>query len=200
MRASVPATSFERLACTFRRFNPRVRTFSLAVPFLLQGHPHKDETEIQDMTQTNIPPRENKRLVARRLTLVGSAAALSSAILLAGVPAVPLPVSGGAAHAAALASQPAGFADLVAKVKPAVISVRVKLDEQITGMNGQASPTGPGAPPEKFFRQFGLPGQRPGGGHRVITGEGSRIPRLPGRIRRDELPRRGSLDLGAGHD
>ncbi len=125
------------------------------------------------MTQTNVPPRQNKRLVARRLTLLGSAAALSSAILLAGVPAVPLPVSGGAAHAAALASQPAGFADLVAKVKPAVISVRVKLDEQITGTNGQASPSEPGAPLEKFFRQFGLPGQRPSTGHRFITGEGS---------------------------
>jgi hypothetical protein len=35
-----------------------------------------------------------------------------------------------AAQAAEPASQPAaGFADLVAKVKPAVISVRVKLDE-----------------------------------------------------------------------
>ena len=52
-----------------------------------------------------------------------------------------------------------GFADIVEKVKPAVISVRVKVDAtaKMTSMNGNddASPMQPGAPLEKFFEQFG---------------------------------------------
>ena len=76
---------------------------------------------------------------------------------------------------------PAGFADIVTKVKPAVISVRVKIDEstKVTGMNegdeGNASPLQPGAPMEKFFRQFGFPGmpnEMPQG-KQTVTGEGS---------------------------
>jgi len=79
---------------------------------------------------------------------------------------------------------PAGFADIVAKVKPAVISVRVKIDEsaKMTGMKesdeSNANPLQPGAPMEKFFQQFGFPGMpgMPNGmpqGKQVITGEGS---------------------------
>ena len=54
-----------------------------------------------------------------------------------------------------------GFADLVAKVKPAVISVRVKI-EQSTETNGMGQSEGnnpfpPGSPMEKFFQQFGMP-------------------------------------------
>ncbi len=76
---------------------------------------------------------------------------------------------------------PAGFADIVTKVKPAVISVRVKIDEsaKTTGMNeseeGNASPLQPGAPMEKFFKQFGFPGmpnEMPQG-KQTVTGEGS---------------------------
>jgi len=65
-----------------------------------------------------------------------------------------------------------GFADIVAKVKPAVISVRVKMQQEATssggGPNENALP--PGSPLYKFFRQFGAPNapKRPG-----ITGEGS---------------------------
>ena len=85
------------------------------------------------------------------------------------------------AQAAAAAQSPAGFADIVTKVKPAVISVRVKVDElaKMTGMNeseeGNASPLQPGAPMEKFFKQFGFPGmpnEMPQG-KQTVTGEGS---------------------------
>src|SRR5262249_45020188 len=82
-------------------------------------------------------------------------------------------------HAAeAAAHAPAGFADLVAKVKPAVVSVRVKIDRtaETTGSGGgHIIPFEPGGPLDKFFQQFGnsdLPNglrQR----HQVITGEGS---------------------------
>ena len=52
-----------------------------------------------------------------------------------------------------------GFADLVAKVKPAVISVRVRI-ERSTGTNGigQSEGNNPfplGSPMERFFQQFG---------------------------------------------
>src|SRR6185312_15021523 len=78
---------------------------------------------------------------------------------------------------AADAQSPSGFADLVARVKPAVISVRVQIDQSgTTGMNSDDdsgnSPFPPGSPMEKFFQQFG---QRNGMPHtkQVITGEGS---------------------------
>src|SRR5262249_52301586 len=69
------------------------------------------------------------------------------------------------------------FADIVAKVKPAVISVRVKMDET-TGMNEnaerQSNPMQPGVPLEKFFEQFGRRGmpQFPQG-RQTVTGDGS---------------------------
>ena len=72
-----------------------------------------------------------------------------------------------------------GFADIVEKVKPAVISVRVKVDAtaKMTSMNDndEASPMQPGAPLEKFFEQFGGRGMPKGfpQGKRAVTGEGS---------------------------
>jgi serine protease Do len=75
------------------------------------------------------------------------------------------------------AQAPSGFADLVGKVKPAVISVRVKIDDggnaQVTEQRGDNAPDQFGAP-EQFFRQFGFRG--PNGmpqQHHMVTGEGS---------------------------
>jgi serine protease Do len=71
-----------------------------------------------------------------------------------------------------------GFADLAAKVKPAVISVRVKLDEgpSLSAESGDEDglPFPPGSPMEKFFR-FGIPFPPQGENRKrpVITGEGS---------------------------
>jgi serine protease Do len=91
---------------------------------------------------------------------------------------------------------PSGFADIVTKVKPAVISVRVKIPasaepasmQQQQGDDDQdAVPAVPGSPMDKFFKQFGdqfgrqgqgrqgqqgQRGQTPQG-HQTITGEGS---------------------------
>jgi serine protease Do len=75
---------------------------------------------------------------------------------------------------------PSNFADLVAKVKPAVISVRVKIDDsaKLTSMTQGGDdiiPFAPGSPMEKFFQQFGfqnMPNEmvQP---HEPIIGEGS---------------------------
>ena len=82
------------------------------------------------MTQFNDPNRGILSL--RRLTLLGSVAVVGAALVLGG------PLEYGhftsQAHAATTQAQqgPAGFADLIAKVKPAVISVRVKVDQGAT--------------------------------------------------------------------
>jgi serine protease Do len=78
-------------------------------------------------------------------------------------------------EAAKLSQHPVGFADIVAKVKPAVISVRVKIDRPAnSSFNGDdESPVPQGSPFEHFFKRFGMPNGGEGGQHQVITGQGS---------------------------
>jgi len=145
------------------------------------------------MIPSNLSPR--KSLTARRLVLLASVAGISAAVLFAGpggyYSASPAWTSAASAADSTL-QHPAGFADIVAKVKPAVISVRVKIAAAETSMFQQNSdrddqgaiPFQPGSPMEKFFRQFGDQfGQRGQRGQRgqdgmpqgrqTITGEGS---------------------------
>src|SRR5215218_1567435 len=70
---------------------------------------------------------------------------------------------------------PIGFADIVEKVKPAVISVRVKMhaNPQVS-MNDQDFQFPPGSPFERFFRRFGGPDGMPQGSPR-----GQQTPRTP---------------------
>ena len=78
-------------------------------------------------------------------------------------------------------AQPIGFADIVQRVKPSVISVKVTMTEKAADVSDRSgddsSQSGP--PMERFFRQFGGPeGMPPGtrhhpGGHRVMMGQGS---------------------------
>ena len=131
------------------------------------------------------PPQHRNALSARRLTLLASVAGLCLAVLVVGPSGyrpVGFPAWTPSAHAAADAAQGStGFADVVAKVKPAVISVRVKIDgsAKTTSMNqdgdDNVTPFEPGSPMEKFFRQFGSPGMPHGmpHGEQTITGEGS---------------------------
>jgi serine protease Do len=60
--------------------------------------------------------------------------------------------------------RPSGFADIVEKVKPAVISVRVKMrvDAQSTSSDDEL-PFPKGSPMEKFFKRFGMPDGGQGG-------------------------------------
>ncbi len=99
----------------------------------------------------------------RRIALLGSAGCLGIAMLAAGASLqTTSPASGwmSSAIAAETAAQPRGFADIVDKVKPAVISVRVKFDAvaQTSAGEDDVMPfrQGQGSPFEKFFRQFGF--------------------------------------------
>ncbi|HMK80561.1 MAG TPA: Do family serine endopeptidase [Xanthobacteraceae bacterium] len=99
-------------------------------------------------------------LSARRVVLLASAAVIGAGVLFAGAP------FGARGDATFLASpayaqtmqRPVGFADIVEKVKPSVISVRVKVDggARMMGFDGD-SPFPPGSPMERFFRRFGIP-------------------------------------------
>jgi len=136
------------------------------------------------MTDINQQQPRRRVLSARRLTLLGSVAVLGSAMILAG------PLGYGRLAEQAFAATPAamtanvpgqtGFADLVAKVKPAVISVRVRVDqsddESAAESNDQdVTPFMQGSPFEKFFRQYGFENGPPNKmrPHQVITGVGS---------------------------
>jgi serine protease Do len=76
-------------------------------------------------------------------------------------------------------ARPVGFADIVERVKPSVISVKVNINEKVAKDDGGGddSPFQPGSPMERFFRRFGAPDGMPPGirprGHGVVTGQGS---------------------------
>ncbi len=79
-------------------------------------------------------------------------------------------------------AQPIGFADIVERVKPSVISVKVNINEKVASKedsNNEDSPFQPGSPMERFFRRFGGPDGMPPGmrggprGRGAVTGQGS---------------------------
>jgi serine protease Do len=141
------------------------------------------------MTRINPKNAEKSKLLgARRIALLASVAGLGAVILLAGprfYPSVGVDFGASPARAAEVTlAHPASFADIVAKVEPAVISVRVKLDESADAgslrQNGSDDviPFAPGSPLQKFFQQFG--GQDGQGGQngqpharQDVIGEGS---------------------------
>jgi len=146
------------------------------------------------MTGNPSNPQKPRVLTARRVTLLATVAALGGAMLLAGPggyrPSSLAWTSTANAAADTATQHPAGFADLVAKVKPAVISVRVKIDaasdprlmnEMHQNSDQEPIPFEPGSPMYKFFQQFGqqfgpqgMPGtQQVKPRHEFVTGEGS---------------------------
>lgn len=77
-------------------------------------------------------------------------------------------------------AQPIGFADIVERVKPSVISVKVAMGDKTAkdySADKDDSPFQPGSPMERFFRRFGGPDGLPrgprGGGRGPVTGQGS---------------------------
>jgi serine protease Do len=131
------------------------------------------------MHESATPLRKWHAPTARRLALLAGVAGLGVSVLFAGSGFNLNPGLGTLAplaHAQGL-QRPVGFADIVEKVKPAVVSVRVKMDggPRITGFEGDL-PFPKGSPMDRFFRQFGAPDDgRPGnpGGRNMITGQGS---------------------------
>jgi serine protease Do len=129
----------------------------------------------------SVPAPKSRTLSARRLSLLAGVAGLGVAVLLGGAGIVPK--SGPALTSIAYAQdlqRPVGFADIVEKVKPAVISVRVKMDAgpRMMGFEGDM-PFPPNSQMERFFRRFGMPeGMNPDEPrtpqrNRNITGQGS---------------------------
>ena len=123
-----------------------------------------------------------RALSARRFVLLATVAGLGVASATIGPNAfhhAKLPTYA-TANAAESTLRPVGFADLVAKVKPAVISVRVKVDAggEMMGFDGNM-PFPPNSQMQRFFHHFGMPNdettpdnQRQPNGH-VMTAQGS---------------------------
>jgi serine protease Do len=133
-------------------------------------------------SDTNKKPRRG--LSARRTILLATTIVSLGAAALVVAPDLNLSAGYPAALAQNLTEQahklqaPVGFADIVEKVKPAVISVRVKVDggSPTTGLGSNEIPPGL----REFFRRFGMP-DMPGNphnfsenhGHNIIMGQGS---------------------------
>ena len=119
---------------------------------------------------------------ARRLVLLATVAGLGVAGASVGPNVLhqSLRFNAAAANAAEIARRPAGFADLVEKVKPAVISVSVRMDAgaEMMGFDGD-KPFPPNSHMQRFFHHFGMPdgdnapdNQRRPNGH-IMTAQGS---------------------------
>ena len=94
-----------------------------------------------------------------RAALLGAAAVLAIGGLT--IEALPLASYSAVAAVTAPSAGPASFADVVDRVKGAVVSVKVKIDESNVAFDGdtEGTPDVPKSGPlEKFFRQFGGPG------------------------------------------
>jgi serine protease Do len=103
-----------------------------------------------------------RRFTPRRLVLLAGVAALglSAYTFIPGTSPSALKPWSSSVFAAETA-RPVGFADIVEKVKPAVISVRVKMGAGPQLSLGEESPFPPGSPFERFFRR-GQPDMAPG--------------------------------------
>ncbi|HXL48251.1 MAG TPA: Do family serine endopeptidase [Xanthobacteraceae bacterium] len=127
----------------------------------------------------SVPAPKSRILSARRLVLLAGVAGLGATVLLGGPGFLPQPTNpslSAVAYAQGV-QRPMGFADIVDKVKPAVISVRVKVagGAKLMGFEGD-SPLPPNV--ERFFRRFGLPEgvnpeERRSPRERLVTGQGS---------------------------
>lgn len=127
-------------------------------------------------------PKKRRVLSARRIVLLATTVAGLGAAAFVAAPDFNLSADYPAAQAQNLTEQakklpaPIGFADIVAKVKPAVISVRVKVDGgSATVGSGDLKNLPPGL--REFFRRFGMPDMPNSfphhGGHNIIMGQGS---------------------------
>ena len=105
-------------------------------------------------------------LSVRRFALLATTVAgLGAAVMLA--PNVtarfPTALAQNLSEQAQKAPAPVGFADIVERVKPAVISVRVRVERPAQTSMNENSPFQQGSPMDRFFRRFGMPDEMPEG-------------------------------------
>jgi serine protease Do len=132
--------------------------------------------------------RPRSLLSARKFALMASVVAgLGVAVYGFGPSGRPVDIFTSTAHAQVnnevrnKVAQPVGFADIVERVKPSVISVKVNIQEKVAKNddNNDDTPFQPGSPMERFFRRFGGPDGLPPGlrggprGRGAVTGQGS---------------------------
>lgn len=139
---------------------------------------------------SNLPSyRQPRRSLfsARKFALMASVVAgLGAAVYGYGPSTSPADLFSSPAHAQVntevrKVERPIGFADIVERVKPSVISVKVNMKEKTASNDDgddSSSPFQPGSPMERFFRRFGGPDGFPGPGMRggrgrVVQGQGS---------------------------
>ncbi len=116
------------------------------------------------MTLHTPPTQKGSLLGGRRLVLLGTTILSLGAAALIIAPDVARhgAFAQNVTQQAQTVARPTGFADIVEKVKPAVISVRVKVDRGPQMSSDDDNPFPPGSPFERFFRRFGTPDQMPG--------------------------------------
>jgi len=128
----------------------------------------------------NLAPNKKARVLPlRRLLLAATVASVAVGGFLAAPalsPLVPFAHAQNLSQEAERVARPTGFADIVEKVKPAVISVRVKMrmDNQ-DALNSDDPPFPKGSPMERFFKRFGMPegGQQIPRGRQFGSAQGS---------------------------
>jgi serine protease Do len=127
-------------------------------------------------------PKASRFWSKRRLVLLASVAAVGAGVLLAGPTYPPVALNATPARAVEAMQPQAGFADLIEKVKPAVISVRVKIEQAADQTDGSGNSRmeqfGDSEGLQRFFRQFGMPDtpnfrMAPRGRQQMVTGQGS---------------------------
>src|SRR6478735_8416465 len=124
--------------------------------------------------------RKRSLFSARKVALMAS---VVTGLAMYGFSASPdrIDIFGSAAHAQAanaassVTQQPLGFADVVERVKPSVISVKVTMKDKVADAGNKDDSDEQGSPMERFFRQFGGPnGENPGrNGRHGAMGQGS---------------------------
>jgi serine protease Do len=125
------------------------------------------------------PNNKTGVLSVRRLALLATTVAGLSAGAYFIAPGVtfntPAALAQNLSHEARAIATPVGFADIVEKVKPAVISVRVKAEAGPQLSINRELPFPKGSPMEQFFRRFGMPDGVPNAprGRNFVSGQGS---------------------------
>ena len=121
----------------------------------------------------------SRSLSGRRLALLATTIAGLSAGAYFVAPGVafntPMALAQNLSQEAKTLAQPIGFADIVEKVKPAVVSVRVKSESGPQLSSDRELPFPKGSSMEQFFRRFGMPDGMPNAprGRNFTSGQGS---------------------------